>query len=103
MNPSVLPVVIIGAGPVGLAAAAHALSRNLRPLEQRKLLAVSPEGRHRTRLVHLTPTGAAALGQIAASWERAQTALEHSLGAPGIASVRNATAALTESASRTGG
>ena len=27
-----LPVVIIGAGPVGLAAAAHALSRNLTPL-----------------------------------------------------------------------
>lgn len=32
MNPSTLPVVIIGAGPVGLAAAAHALSRNLTPL-----------------------------------------------------------------------
>jgi flavin-dependent dehydrogenase len=27
-----LPVVIIGAGPVGLAAAAHVLSRNLTPL-----------------------------------------------------------------------
>src|SRR5215204_2795224 len=27
-----LPVAIIGAGPIGLAAAAHALSRNLRPL-----------------------------------------------------------------------
>jgi thioredoxin reductase len=32
MNPSTLPVVIIGAGPVGLAAAAHVLSRNLTPL-----------------------------------------------------------------------
>ena len=32
MNPSTLPVVIIGAGPVGLAAAAHLLSRNLTPL-----------------------------------------------------------------------
>lgn len=32
MAPSTLPVVIIGAGPVGLAAAAHALSRNLRPV-----------------------------------------------------------------------
>lgn len=31
-NPSSLPVVIIGAGPVGLAAAAHVLSRRLTPL-----------------------------------------------------------------------
>jgi cation diffusion facilitator CzcD-associated flavoprotein CzcO len=31
MNPS-LPVVIIGAGPVGLAAAAHVQSRRLTPL-----------------------------------------------------------------------
>lgn len=32
MTPSSLPVVIIGAGPVGLAAAAHALSRRLTPM-----------------------------------------------------------------------
>ena len=32
MSVSTLPVVIIGAGPVGLAAAAHVLSRNLTPL-----------------------------------------------------------------------
>lgn len=32
MRLEALPVVIIGAGPVGLAAAAHVLSRNLRPL-----------------------------------------------------------------------
>jgi thioredoxin reductase len=32
MHPSSLPVVIIGAGPVGLAAAAHVLSRQLTPL-----------------------------------------------------------------------
>src|SRR5687768_13106845 len=32
MRPESLPVVIIGAGPVGLAAAAHALSRSLTPL-----------------------------------------------------------------------
>ena len=75
------------------------LTRNLKPLEQRKLLAISPEGRHRIRLVRLTPTGVAALGPIASSWERAQTALEHSLGASGVANVRKATAALTESAS----
>jgi flavin-dependent dehydrogenase len=32
MSSSTLPVVIIGAGPVGLAAAAHVLSRGLTPL-----------------------------------------------------------------------
>ena len=32
MNSSTLPVVIIGAGPIGLAAAAHLLSRHLTPL-----------------------------------------------------------------------
>ena len=32
MSGSELPVVIVGAGPVGLAAAAHALSRGLKPL-----------------------------------------------------------------------
>jgi thioredoxin reductase len=32
MSASSLPVVVIGAGPVGLAAAAHVLSRNMRPL-----------------------------------------------------------------------
>jgi flavin-dependent dehydrogenase len=32
MSSSALPVVIIGAGPVGLAAAALVLSRNLTPL-----------------------------------------------------------------------
>jgi thioredoxin reductase len=32
MNPSELPVVIIGAGPAGLAAAAHVRARNLTPL-----------------------------------------------------------------------
>lgn len=32
MSASSLPVVVVGAGPVGLAAAAHVLSRNMRPL-----------------------------------------------------------------------
>jgi DNA-binding MarR family transcriptional regulator len=78
------------------------LTRNLRPLEQRGLVALSPEARHRTRLVRLTPTGFAALGEIAQCWERAQTALEHSLGTRGVANVREGIAAITASASRTG-
>jgi DNA-binding MarR family transcriptional regulator len=76
------------------------LTRNLRPLEQRKLVAISPEGRHRARLVRLSSTGVAALGAIAAQWEKAQSALERSLGEAGVASVRDATAAITSSASR---
>jgi DNA-binding MarR family transcriptional regulator len=79
------------------------LTRNLKPLEQRRLLAVSPEGRHRTPTVSLTPAGLAALPRIAALWEQAQTALERSLGQSGVSSVRNSSAALTASASRTAG
>lgn len=76
------------------------LTRNLRPLERRKLLIVSPEGPHRARPVRLTPAGTTMLGEIAAQWERAQSALERSLGEDGADSVRRATAAITASASR---
>ena len=76
------------------------LTRNLKPLEQRKLVSVSPESRHRTRFVTLTPAGVSALGQAAECWERAQSALERSLGEAGVASVRKSSAALIASASR---
>lgn len=79
------------------------LTRNLRPLEQRGLVAVSPEGRHRMRLVRLTPTGEAALVQAVGHWERAQTAMERRLGKSGVASARQVSAAITKSASRTSG
>ena len=75
------------------------LTRNLKPLEQRKLLAVSAEGRHRTRTVSLTPAGIATLPVIAGLWERAQAALERPLGQAGVAAARRATAAITASAS----
>jgi DNA-binding MarR family transcriptional regulator len=78
------------------------LTRNLRPLEKRGLIALSSEGRHRTRLVRLTPTGEAALGGLIGHWERAQTAMERQLGNEGVASVRRASAAIA-SASRTVG
>ena len=77
------------------------LTRNLRPLEKRGLLVLSPEGRHRTRLVRLTPTGEAALAGAVGLWERAQAAMERNLGEAGVASVRQASAAITASASRT--
>jgi DNA-binding MarR family transcriptional regulator len=76
------------------------LTRNLRPLEQRGLLVVSPEGPHRIRLVRLTSLGVTALGEVAVLWEKAQSALEEHLGEDGVASVRRATAAITSSASR---
>jgi len=79
------------------------LTRNLRPLEERRLVVVSPEGRHRTRLVRLAPAGEAMLTLAAERWECAQTSLERSLGKAGVASVRRATAAITQSASRSAG
>lgn len=78
------------------------MTRNLRPLEKRGLLALSPEGRHRTRLVRLTPTGEAALAGAVGHWERAQAAMERRLGEAGVTSVRRASAAIA-SASRTSG
>lgn len=75
------------------------LSRNLRPLEQRKLLSVSPEGAHRVRLVTLTSAGETLLGAAAACWERAQSALEDSLGEKRVKSVRKSSRALSRSAS----
>lgn len=76
------------------------MTRNLRLLEKRGLVAISAEGRHRARFVHLTPTGEAALAEAIEPWERAQDMMERRLGKEGIASVRRASAAIA-SASRT--
>lgn len=76
------------------------LTRNLRPLEQRHLVAVAAEGR--SRLVKLTPAGEAMLAEAVDHWERAQSAIERRLGQSGIASVRQASAAVTSSAYRPG-
>ena len=73
------------------------LTRNLRPLEKRALVALSPDGR--TRLVRLTATGEAVLGSLVGHWERAQAAMERQLGNEGVAAVRRASAAIA-SASR---
>lgn len=75
------------------------LTRNLRPLEDRRLLAISSEGRHRTRLVRLLPAGEAMLGLASVRWEQAQTSLEQSLGESRVVPVRRAIAAITKSAS----
>jgi DNA-binding MarR family transcriptional regulator len=75
------------------------LTRNLRPLEKKGLVALSAEGRHRTRLVRLTATGAAALAGAVEHWERAQAAMERQLGSDGVTSVRRASAAIASASS----
>jgi len=79
------------------------LTRNLRPLQERSLVALSPEGRHRARLVRLTPAGERSLAEAVTHWERAQSAMERRLGERGVASVHQATAAIATSVSRSAG
>lgn len=71
------------------------VTRNLRPLEKRGLLVISPEARHRIRLVRLTPTGEAALAGVIEPWERVQAKMEHHLGQDGVSLVRRASAAIS--------
>jgi DNA-binding MarR family transcriptional regulator len=68
------------------------LTRNLRPLEERGLVAISSAGR--ARLVRLTPSGADALGEAVGHWERAQSEMERILGEAGVATVRRSSAAI---------
>lgn len=75
------------------------LTRNLRPLENGGLVALSAEGRHRVRQVRLTATGEAALAEAVDHWQRAQAAMARRLGESGVAAVRRASAAIA-SASR---
>lgn len=75
------------------------LTRNLRPLENGGLVALSAEGRHRVRQVRLTATGEAALAEAVDHWQRAQVAMARRLGESGVAAVRRASAAIA-SASR---
>jgi len=72
-------------------------TRNLRLLEKRRLVALSPEGRNRTRLVRLTPAGEAALAGAIGHWQRAQEAMERRLGKEGVRAVRQAAAAIASS------
>jgi len=48
------------------------LSRNLRPLARRGLVAVEPGEDHRTRLIRVTPAGEKLLKEAAARWRAAQ-------------------------------
>ena len=61
-----------------------ALSRNLDPLVDRKLVAVSPGADARTREVRLTPAGKRALAAAAPHWQRAQAHVAKRVGADKI-------------------
>src|SRR5215813_1314423 len=45
------------------------LTRNLRPLEERGLVVLAPEARHRSRMLTLAPLGHAMLKDAAPQWE----------------------------------
>ena len=64
------------------------LTRNLRPLEERGLIAVSPEGWKRTRLVELTDAGREILNQALPLWGQAQQAVTERMGAESAEELR---------------
>jgi len=77
-------------GPLTMSALAEALvmdrttlTRNLRPLEKRGLIAVHPGADRRERRVAITPAGSAAAARARQLWRRAQTHMVTALGAPG--------------------
>lgn len=57
------------------------LTRNLRPLERRGLIALAPGKDERTRLVALTSAGKKQLSAALPVWEQAQTRFQEKLGA----------------------
>ena len=90
-----LLTVASAAGPVSITDLAEqlgmertSLTRNLRPLEQRDLIAVSPEGWKRTRLVEVTDAGHEILEQAAPLWQQAQQAVSDRLGADNAETLR---------------
>lgn len=56
------------------------LTRNLRPLERRGLVRLTPGKDVRTRLVELTPAGRVALAEALPHWESAQQRFQQRLG-----------------------
>jgi DNA-binding MarR family transcriptional regulator len=56
------------------------LTRNLRPLEDERLVSVGPEGWRRSRTVEITKQGQWRLREALPLWERAQNAFRQKLG-----------------------
>jgi DNA-binding MarR family transcriptional regulator len=77
-----LLAVLAQTGPIAITALADlmamersALARNLKPIERRKLVTVTPGKDKRTRTVKLTPAGRRKLAEALPKWDQAQTQL----------------------------
>ena len=66
------------------------LTRNLRPLERRGLVAVRPGPDRRTRTITLTAKGRRLYDQVLPLWERVQGAVVEQLGRSGWGDLRGA-------------
>lgn len=60
------------------------LTRNVRPLEQKGWLKISPEGYRRVRTLTLTASGRRKLEAALPLWEQAQQQMERQLGRQGL-------------------
>jgi DNA-binding MarR family transcriptional regulator len=58
------------------------LTRNLRPLEQKGLVALGPEGHHRSRTLSITSKGERLVRKALPLWERTQQKLREQLKKP---------------------
>ena len=56
------------------------LTRNLRPLEDKGLVLLAPEARHRARMLELTPAGRRPSPRALPLWEDAQRTIKRRLG-----------------------
>jgi DNA-binding MarR family transcriptional regulator len=74
------------------------LTRNLKPLEDKGLVVLAPEARHRSRMLALAPSGHAILREALPRWERAQRTAQKRLGSRNWREVQKALADLTGSA-----
>ena len=72
------------------------LTRNLRPLEDKGLVLLAPEARHRARMLELTAAGRAFLTKGLPLWEEAQRAIKRRLGQQRWPAVQDALAELIE-------
>src|SRR5436190_1456971 len=71
------------------------LTRNLRPLEDKALVVLAPEARHRSRMLALTEAGNAMLMKALPLWEDAQRTARKRLGKQRWPAVQEALAELT--------
>jgi DNA-binding MarR family transcriptional regulator len=65
------------------------LTRNLRPLENERLVSVGPEGWRRSRTLEITKKGQRRLREALPLWESAQDALRQKLGEQAWVGVRH--------------